>query len=155
MIVNGIGKHSELLVPGRSDFECPIADWPVRLFPGSLNVRVSGYPDEFVRRGLRRSIAALDSAGFEPEFTIPQAQLGNNRLTPVLGMPDRGNAQVWRASLSANGLERTCWALRRIGSALTQDIEIVSSVSLRTSLGAERVRDWPAVVTMQGRWRTL
>jgi hypothetical protein len=152
-IVNGIGKHRELVVPGCNEFTCPAADWPERLFPGSLNVRVLSYPDEFVRRGLRSAMDTLDSVGFEPEFAIPQALLGNNRLTPVLGMPDRGKAQVWRASVCANNVTLACWVLRRIGSALTQQIELVSSVHMRALLGADNTRDWPAVVAMQGRWR--
>jgi len=153
MIVNGIGRHSDLVVPGRVEFDCASADWPERFFAGSLNVRILRYPDEFLRHGLRLSMDALDSGVFEPAFTIPHSQMLSNKLTPVPHNRDRGNAQVWRASLSANNLSLVCWVLRRIGSQLKQQIELISQVGMRTELGADTSRDWPAIVTMHGQWR--
>ncbi len=38
VVAAGIGKHSELIVPGRVVLREPPHDWPEVLFPGSLNV---------------------------------------------------------------------------------------------------------------------
>lgn len=153
LIVNGIGGHSELIIPGRNDLEDAPAEWPERLFPGSLNVRVICYPPEFASRGLRSSTKVLDTAGFEPELVIPQAKMINNKLTPTVAFPTRGTAQVWRASIITEGRMIECWVLRRIGSGLADQIELVSEIKLRARLGVGREREWPARVIMQGRWQ--
>jgi CTP-dependent riboflavin kinase len=152
-VVNGIGRHSELIVPGRNNLEHRPPDWPEILFRGSLNVRVHGYPPEFAQRGLPNSVVVLDTAGFLPEFTIPQAKMLNNQLTANAGAPLRGTAQVWRAWLSANGDGVACWVLRRIGSGLRDQIELVAGTGLRNTLGLSRDKIWPAVVTIDGSWR--
>jgi hypothetical protein len=153
-VVNGIGKHSELFIPGRSELpECPL-DWPEKLFPGSLNVRISKYPNEFASRGLPPFATALDVAGFEPQFTIEQHLILENKLTATQAMPRRGEAQIWRALLIAPNHEVGCWILRRFGSALKDQIELVSSIGLRNELGLASDREWPVVVRMFGRWRS-
>ena len=69
-VINGTGKHSELFVPGRSEVpDCPI-DWPEKLFPGSLNVRISKYPDEFAARRLPSFVATLDVASFASAWRV-------------------------------------------------------------------------------------
>jgi hypothetical protein len=90
-VVNGQGDHRDLLVPGRLELPNAPADWPVTLEPGSLNLKVSRYPDAWLERGLGTSVKLLDSGVFRPEF--------------------------------------------------------------RTHLGLERAQDWPATVTLYGRWR--
>jgi hypothetical protein len=152
-IVNGIGKHAELLVPGRSQLlNCPV-DWPEKLFPGSLNVRISKYPAEFTQRGLPLSAKTLDVMAFEPIFIIPRDRMLNNKLTATQTMPDRGDGQVWSTLLTASEHTMRCWTLRRIGSGLSDQIELVSSAGLRNELGLTRDREWPVVVKIFGHWR--
>lgn len=153
-VVNGIGRHSELVIPGRLKIPgCP-NDWPEELFPGSLNVLVTRYPDEFVSRGFPPVVTTLDVAGFEPQFSIARHLMHNNTLVATPAMPRRGDAQVWMASLVASEQEVRCWVLRRIGSALREQIELVSNVKLRDNLNLSRERRWPVVVKMFGYWRT-
>ena len=150
-ICSGIGKHRELGVPGRDAIADAPSDWPRTLCPGSLNVRVRQYPAAFDSRALSHTVRELDICGFRPEFTIPQAELRNNKLQPSADAPKRGIAQVWRARLTslATGSTVDCWLLRRIGSTVGEQLELVSNHKLR-SHGLEdgdRVR-----VTIFGRW---
>lgn len=153
-VVNGIGKHSELVVPGKHSLPNAPGDWPEKLFAGSLNVRVIVFPEIFAQRGLANSAKSLDVAGFEPEFIIPNEAMINNRLTPLPRQPLRGTAQVWRATLHSADHTASCWILRRIDSSLQNQIEVVSGVGLRKELGLERTREWSVAVKMQGCWRT-
>lgn len=153
-VVNGIGEHVELFVPGRNDISGAPADWPERLCPGSLNIFVSVYPPEFAARLIAPNTRSLDIAGFIPEFTIAQAAMKNNKLIPLPNMPVRGTAQVWRATLEANGKTHSCWVLRRFGSALNKVIELVSDVKLRDKLSLPREKNWPAKVIVRGTWGT-
>jgi hypothetical protein len=153
-VVNGIGKHVELIVPGRNEISGAPADWPERLCPGSLNIFVSVYPLEFAARRIAPNMKSLDIAGFIPEFTIAQAAMKNNKLMTLPNMPVRGSAQVWRATLEANGKTHSCWVLRRFGSALDKVIERVSDVKLRDKLSLPRERNWPAKVIVRGTWPT-
>jgi hypothetical protein len=43
-VINGLGTHSELLVPGRALLPQAPTDWPETVHPGSLNLRVASYP---------------------------------------------------------------------------------------------------------------
>jgi hypothetical protein len=151
-VVNGCGKHVELVVPGRNEISGAPADWPERLCPRSLNLLVSVYPPEFAARSIAKTAKSLDTSGFLPEFRIPQAAMKNNKLTPLPDMRDRGAAQVWRATLEANGQTRPCWVLRRFGSGLDKAIELVSETKLRDELSLLRERNWPAKVIMRGAW---
>jgi hypothetical protein len=151
-VVNGIGRHAELFVPGRDGLKDAPADWPETLHPGSLNIRVATYSEAFADRGLPHATTALDRAGFEPAFFISGTLMGNNRLTSTAAMPERGTAQVWRAALKAGQREVPCWVLRRFGSGLKDQIELVSAIALRAELGLSREREWPATVTVFGRW---
>ena len=152
-IVNGRGTHVELGVPGRSELINATNDWPERLKPGSLNLLVSEFPDVFEMRRLPRSTESLDVAGFEPEFIIPQAAMSNNELKPSKDMPHRGAAQVWQAVLEVEKGSMPCWVLRRFGSGLDKELEMVSDVHLRTTLGLAKDREWPAKVKMFGVWK--
>ncbi len=133
-VVSGIGKHVELHIPGRSELLDTPPDWPFRLCPGSLNVRVSqnGYPSFFREHQLPNSVASLDARCFPGHFEIAQDQLGNNKLVPTKINPQKGTAQVWRAHLTTDDNEVSCWVLRRYGSGLTDQLEIVSDRHLRT-----------------------
>ena len=134
----GIGEHSDLKFPGRNEFADGPTDWPIKLQPGSLNALIDddGYPDAFDSLGSAVGMKRLDEGRFIPEFIIPRAQIENN---------SKGDAQVWRAHISVTntGKEIDCWALRRIRSGITRQIELVSDLHLRTALilddGAEVV----------------
>ena len=154
MIINGIGRHVELALPGRRELSEAPEDWPDALTPGSLNLRVTEFPAEFGALKLEPSVKSLDVAGFAPAFTIAQDAMGNNRLRPNSEMPHRGTAQVWRAVLSVESKQTPCWVLRRFGSGLRDQIEMVSEMHLRTALGLTVNHDWPASVTMFGTWET-
>ena len=148
----GIGQHSTLQVPGRSALPTAPVDWPEALYPGSLNVRIDEYPEEFRRRGLTNRVMELDRSWFAPEFEILRLQFGNNLLGPRPGVPRGGDAQVWRAmlSLADTGTRHECWVLRRLGSQVGEQLECVAGRRLRGA-GIEegkRVR-----VALQGTWR--
>lgn len=150
-ITKGIGRHSELGVPGRSALPTAPADWPEVLCPGSLNVRIHKYPEAFDDRGIKRATTALDAAQFIPEFEIPREMLANNRLGPKPRVPRGGDAQVWRAVLEVieTGEKLNCWVLRRFGSGLADQLELVSEEKLRDRGIQDRQR---VNVVLQGRW---
>jgi hypothetical protein len=153
-VINGIGRHRELLVPGRLLLPQAPSVWPETLHPGSLNLRVASYPAAWLERRMGNSVRGLDLGAFVPEFVIPQSQLGNNQLSPTPSKPKRGVGQVWRASLVANGGELDCWILRRIDSTLRDVLELVSGDPIRKRMGLVREKDWPAKVLVYGRWRS-
>lgn len=134
-ITKGIGRHSELFVPGRAIIDFAPPDWPEQLQPGSLNIRVhpDGYPPAFDSLRHKRSVKNLDNGCLPPAFVIPQADLGNNRLNATPEMPQKGAGQLWRALLQTGSYEVRCWVLRRIGSGLSDQLEIVSHEYLRVA----------------------
>ena len=135
-ITKGIGRHSELIVPGRTAIESP-SDWPDRLQPGSLNVRVDpdGFPATFDAMLNRRSVKNLDDGCLPPVFLILQADFGNNMLRATPEMPRRGVGQLWRAVLQTDSHVIHCWVLRRIGSGLCDQLELVSHEHIRSTYG--------------------
>jgi hypothetical protein len=139
VITNGVGKHVELHVPGKSEIEHSHAKWPGELHKGSLNVRISkdGYPDLFDELHLEKSTRSLDSKCIPATFEIGQAQFGNNQLRATAEMPHRGSAQVWQANLKTPEKNIACWVLRRYGSGLRDQLELVSDVHLRTKYQLE------------------
>ena len=151
VITAGIGKHSELGVPGRSALISVSPDWPDRLYPGSLNVRVETYPKALVQHGLADRIAELDRGLFRPAFQIARDLFRNNHLRPRPGVPNGGDAQVWRARIEVVGSELTldCWALRRFGSRVGEQLEFVAADKLR-DLGLENGQK--VVAILFGSW---
>lgn len=151
-VTHGIGKHVELGVPGRGLLSGSPPDWPEVLCPGSLNVRIDVYPPELVRRGLQKRTTELDKALFVPAFEIPRDLFTNNRLSPRPGVPRGGDAQVWRAAIMVieTGLRLRCWALRRFGSRLVDQLEFVAADRLRDS-GLQDNQRVSAI--LEGRWR--
>lgn len=133
-ITGGVGRHVELQIPGREELPQAPKDWPSVLCKGSLNVRIEpdGYPSLFERIGLPKTTRSLDQRPIDCSFEIGQSELGNNRLTPADAMPHRGSAQVWRAVLMTTEQGIACWVLRRYGSGLRDQLEIVSDIHLRT-----------------------
>jgi len=151
-IASGIGRHSSLGVPGCEGAPGAPDDWPKQLCPGSLNVRVSHYPDEqLLQAGLAREVASLDKSPLLPAFEIAGSRLLNNQIKPTESDPKRGDAQVWRARIRRprDGVEVGCWVLRRHGSSVGEQIELLSG---------ERLRDHgfqdgdSVIVVMSGRW---
>jgi hypothetical protein len=151
VVTAGIGKYSKLVIPGRSELlNCP-ADWPDTMHPGSLNVRVTHYPDEFSKWGFDNNVRQLDTAHFRATFEIPRDQILNNMLFPSRDMPRGGDAQVWRANLSAldGSVGVSCWVLRRFGSGLRDQLEIVAGEYLRAKGFTD---DLPVRVCLIGTW---
>jgi len=149
MIQGGIRKYVELYVPGRDEIAQASEDWPRVLCKGSLNVgvRPDGYPPLFSARGLSNQVSSLDEDCFPCCFKIEQRQFRNNRLSPTEAEPKRGTAQVWRASLEADGQQIACWVLRRYGSTLTTVLELLSEHHLRNTYGFKNGQ--LATVTLQ------
>lgn len=148
----GIGRHSTLRVPGRNTLIRAPNDWPEALYAGSLNVRIDQYPVEFRQHGLADTVVELDTGRFAPEFEIFRDELGNNQLGPRPDAPRGGDAQVWRAKISVPGAGPIykCWALRRFGSRVGEQLEFVADQRLR-DLG---LKDGQRVLaTLLGVWR--
>jgi hypothetical protein len=154
-IIKGRGRHKELWIPGRADLVGAPADWPEQLHAGSVNVLIAsnGYPQEFKARCIPLTVQSLDLAEFQPGFTIPQDQMQNNTLSAIPGAPNRGEAQVWRAHLLAGGNNIACWVLRRFGSGLMQELELVSGEGIRYAYKLPEEVRWPATVEVYGKWR--
>lgn len=145
----------ELTLPRRNELPVPIQDWPEVPCQGTLNIQIDagGFPSEFLRRFSSANVQHFDSRRFAPEAELPWNAIGGNTLPPIPGKPDRGNAQVWRATLSGreHRMEQLCWVLRRIGSGLKQDLELVAGINLRAAL---ELSNGSAVdVYMHGAWR--
>jgi len=136
-IAAGIGRHAELVVPGRGALDQAPADWPDVLFPGSLNIRIpaKGFPAHFEALGLPCLLTSLDRDCFPAAFTIPFERFANNRLVPLPDHPRRGTGQVWRTTLEARGRTIACWTLRRYGSGRTDALELLSGEGLRARYG--------------------
>jgi hypothetical protein len=151
VVSGGIGCHSNLHVPGKGTLAHCDDDWPSTLQPGSLNLCIDGYPPQLVDHGLTLTVAALDSGLFGPAFEIPRDCFGNNKLRPTHSVPRRGDAQVWRASiLTNNGEVGDCWVLRRFGSRVGEQLELVAGRRLRD----DGLQDGQRVqAILYGRWK--
>ena len=152
-VKDGVGRFSkQLVVPGRESLPTSIRDWPEALYPGTLNVQVSSYPDSYLDRFGSADVRHLDSRAWRPEIELPFDAIVGNTLPPTAKNPDRGRAQVWRASLQRadSGDGALCWVLRRIGSGLHQVLEIVSDRRLREVLGIQSGD--PVTLLVEGEW---
>jgi hypothetical protein len=141
------------VLPSRKQLSKPIRDWPNTPEPGTLNVRVKdGFPAEFLRAFGEPNLRLLDSRRFSPEAELNWTEIGGNTLPPQPGHADRGNAQVWRATLRnlSTGSECLCWALRRTGSGLSVDLELVAGEKLRDRLILSD--DTPVEIDLEGSW---
>lgn len=151
VVSSGVRCPVDLHVPGREALAHADYDWPLTLQPGSLNIRIDGYPPQFTEKGLTANVSALDSALFIPAFEILRNQFGNNMLTPVPGTPRRGDAQVWRAKIVTDISEiGACWVLRRFGSGVGEQLEFVADRRLRDHglYDGQRVN-----AILYGRWK--
>lgn len=136
-IRDGRGNFSKMKIPGRSSLPIAPNDWPEVICPGSLNVKVMEYPEELESLGPGNHIQKLDNGLFQPAFVIPHDRIIGNTIRPILHAPENGNAQVWRAKLAVaqTGIQFPCWVLRRIGSGVAKQLEIVSEDHLRSKYG--------------------
>jgi hypothetical protein len=136
-------QYAKLLFPDSNELSGAPDDWPGRnLYRGSLNVTINddGFPTKWDRFGKLPKVKRLDSKLFAPEFVIPGRTIENNILTPQrTGLPDGGDAQVWRANLRVDETseEVDCWLVRRIGSGVGNYLELVSESFLRSKLNLE------------------
>lgn len=133
--------HKDMVVPGRDSLAMPPETWPGKLAPGTLNIEIDvpGVPGDFAEIGTGDGMKRFDEGNFTPAVVIPQHEISGNTLKPKPGQPRRGTAQVWRAELSvmATGETAQCWMLRRIGSSIASQIELVSEHHLRSRLNLE------------------
>jgi hypothetical protein len=149
LIADGVGRYIELHVPGREEISQAPSDWPIMLRKGSLNVRIvsEGYPRLFAALGLPNSVRSLDLRPFPCAFEIMQSEFRNNQLKPEPNLPHKGSAQVWRATLAWAGDKRHCWVLRRYGSAVGEQLELLSEVHMRSTF--KLVTGQPVIVTLE------
>ncbi len=160
-IVRGTRQFAiTLVIPGSDEIPSKIRDWPDRIYPGSLNIRVEapGFPAKYIEIFGSASVNHLDTRRFLPEAEIPHDAIGNNALRPTAMDPDRGNAQIWRADLTIidSGMEMQCWVLRRIGSEVgigSKVGNVIECVSGKCLWNAMSLNEGDRVeLELQGRW---
>ena len=135
-IIPGTGAITP--IPGRKSLVLAPEDWPAKLAPGTLNIAIhdGGFPNDFDQLGKGDGLKKLDEGKFRPELAIPPWRIVGNTLQSTPDEPVRGSAQVWRAELevTCTGEVATCWMLRRLGSDIVSQIELVSDEHLRRRL---------------------
>ncbi len=136
---SGMGKHSKMVVPGRTAISSAPTDWPESFFPGSLNIGLSqnGYPDGFRSPELGGSgVSHLDAGNPRPAFVLPSDQIKKNGLKPTRDKPERGTGQFWRVVLTnvSTGETLRCWLFRRIGSTINSQLELIATCPIRDEL---------------------
>jgi len=138
-VQTGNGKFAQdMVIPGHGDlFMAPI-DWPTELAPGTLNIKINddGFPDGFNENGSGDGLIKFEEGKFRPTLLISPWKIPGNTLKDDSDHPTRGMAQLWRAELQviATGKVTTCWMLRRLGSDITSEIELVAEEHLRSRL---------------------
>jgi hypothetical protein len=155
VVAKGRGKFSvQLRLPSKDQLSLAIRDWPEVAAAGTLNVHVerSGFPVEYLANFKEPSFRHLDSRRFAPEAELPWSDIGGNTLPPSREQPDRGRAQVWRATLMdlRTRNECLCWVFRRIGSGLRSELELVAHENLRGALAL--IDGSPVQVIVEGTW---
>ena len=151
------GKFSrEMVLPGRHELIVAPDDWPDRLVPGTLNIEIDDFPEGLDDVGEGDGLKKLDKGTFRAALIIPQRKITGNTIKPMPDEPTRGFAQVWRANLEAiaSGQASKCWMLRRIGSNIVSQIELVADQHLRSALNlsdgaAVKVTAWEA----ESKWK--
>ena len=123
-----------MVIPGRKSLVLAPDDWPEDS-PGTLNIAIQdgGFPDNLDELGKGDGLKKLDEGNFRPEMAIPPWRIAGNTMQPTHDEPLRGSAQVWRAKLevASTGEFAACWFLRRLGSDIVSQIELVSDEHLR------------------------
>jgi hypothetical protein len=127
-----------MVIPGRKSLVLAPDDWPAKLAPGTLNIAIhdDGFPKDFDTLGKGDGLKKLDDGNFRSELAIPPWRIAGNTLQPTPDEPLRGSAQLWRAELEvvSTGEIATCWMLRRLGSDIVSQIELMSEEHLRRRL---------------------
>ena len=133
VIAKGAGRFStELKLPGRSLIPGSHPGWPESVHPGTLNIRITQFPDNFGELGEGSNTGKFDSGNFAPAFTFPADLIAGNTLPPKLENPRRGIGQAWEALLHLPDRHfHECWMIRRVGSQMPNFIELVSSICIR------------------------
>jgi len=131
-IKSGLGKHKKLVIPSKTVLRNVPENWPVKFYPGSLNIKIdeNGYPDNFHELGQNIGVMKFDEGLFPPCLIIPKELIVNNT---------KGDGQVWLANIctiNSNDIE-TCWVLRRKGSSVKKQLEIISEHCLREKMKLE------------------
>jgi len=153
VVVRGGGQHKNLLIPGREGLDVAPPDWPVELFPGSLNVKLHNLQQGFAsfhkgKVNKRLTLKWLDRDDYDPCFIIPQFLIGNNTLQPKWGKPRRGTAKLWRAILRREDKSQPCWVMRRIGSHMLDTLELISDKALRQELNLSSLSPSPVTLSL-------
>jgi hypothetical protein len=138
-VQSNMGRFAnEITLPSRSNASVCPPDWPSRIEPGTLNVRIDadGFPTSFNEIGSSDGLKKLDEGRFAPAFVIPHDAIRGNTLPPKSNRPLRGTGQAWRARITVcgTGASHECWMFRRIGSTLRDQIELVSEQRIRSVL---------------------
>jgi hypothetical protein len=157
VVEDGEGRFSRMSFPGRNELLAvqstldasenhrPHPQWPVKLFDGSMNCRITSFPDEFAAVAYAGDrIAALDTGHFTPAFSIPRAMIAGNNIRPY-GADDnqrKGIAQVWRCAVTNENTGATfqAWHVRRVDGTYPkfhEIIELMSDVKMRKEHGLE------------------
>ncbi len=151
----GHNAFSKLIqIPGHCDFTRAIPGWPAVMHPGTMNVRINpdGFPQELISRFGSKSVRHFDSRLFKPIAEIPAQAIGGNTLLPNEECPDRGNGQVWSATIIELRSQDSigCWLFRRIGSGYEDVLELVAEKSISSAL-ALKIGD-PVTIVIHGTW---
>lgn len=156
-VADGAHKFAEqLVIPGAALLPVPIEGWPEKLWPGTLNFRIApnGFPRDYLTRFRSASVKHLDSRQFIPLAQLSASLIIGNTLPPTKDEPERGIAQIWRATITvASGPATQCWVLRRIGSGYSTVLETVAERALRAVLNAPKGVATPARLSLEGEWR--
>lgn len=134
IVESGLGRHSELKIPGRLKslgngvlFSVP-HDWPSEFYPGSLNVLLIDAPAPF---NTKKGVKVLDKNAIVPDAVIARDLIGNNLLVRKWFKPRRGLGQAWRCIVKARKNQSDAWIFRRVGSHMHEHLEIIASEKLR------------------------
>ena len=147
-----LSKHMRpggLLVPERIELTLCLLD------PGAEQTLADACADRFSEYFRLSGDSIPDAGEFRPEFVIQQNEIVGNTIEPSRKRPRKGIGQVWRAKLRviSTDQETECWVLRRIGSGIASQLELVSDKNLRAHLGLPE--DTSVSVTMiEGSERT-
>ena len=158
VVQDGEGRFSRMHFPGRQEMldspltdnpnenHTPSEDWPEELFNGSMNCRITEFPEDFAQiAGEGDRIAALDTTDtFTPEFSIPRELIENNVVRPYSDAcnPRKGIAQVWKCVVTneETGQEFDAWHVRRVDGTYPPFhgiIELMSDKKMRDAYGLE------------------
>ena len=131
-ISSGLGRHSELIIPGKQNLADSPIDWPEEFEAGSLNVQIVEFPEAL--KSTRTRLKALDRGVIPPTLVIPQDRIENNSLRRKFFKPRRGMGQAWRATLYAKSRSMPVWVFRRVGSHMHDCLELISDKRIRNHL---------------------